>query len=327
MFIDQAKITVESGKGGNGCLSFRREKYVPKGGPDGGDGGKGGDVIFRVDTHLATLLDFRYKRKYKAGNGSHGQGAKKTGKNGADCIIRVPQGTIIKDADTGEILADLVDADQEVLVAKGGKGGRGNARYATPTNQAPRYFEYGGESQFFNLFLELKLIADVGLVGFPNAGKSTLLSKISAAHPKIADYPFTTLAPNLGIVKYKDDKTFVVADIPGIIEGAHVGKGLGIQFIKHIERTRVIVYLIEAISPDISGDLNTLKNELKSYNPRLLKKKFFVMITKIDLLPGSTEKDLKQLFKNKDEYCLISAMTGDGLETAKEMMWNFLNNE
>lgn len=326
MFIDQAKIVIESGKGGDGCLSFRREKYIPKGGPDGGDGGKGGDVIVRVDTHLATLLDFRYNRFYKAGNGGHGQGAKKTGKNGVDCIIRVPKGTIVKDSDSGEILADLVDDAQEVLIAKGGRGGRGNAKFATPTNQAPRHFEYGENGQTYNLFLELKLIADVGLVGFPNAGKSTLLSKISAAHPKIADYPFTTLAPNLGIVRYKEGESFVVADIPGLIEGAHRGKGLGIKFIKHIERTRLLAFLIDSQSQDILGDLDILRNELKSYDPAVLRKKYFVIITKLDLAPASFEQILGKLFKDKFEWCLISSITGVGLETAKDLMWKYLHD-
>jgi len=326
MFIDQAKIYVEAGKGGNGCLSFRREKFVPKGGPDGGDGGKGGNVVFRVENHLATLLDFRYRRKYKAPNGTHGQGAKKFGRNGKDIIIRVPRGTLIKNAETDEILADLIEDDQEVIVARGGKGGRGNARFATPTNQAPRHFEYGQEGESYYIALELKILADVGLVGFPNAGKSTLLSKISAARPKIADYPFTTLIPNLGIVRYKNHESFVVADIPGLIEGAHSGKGLGIKFIKHIERTQLLAFMIDAQSSDILEDLRILQHELNNFDPELLKKRFFVIITKIDLMPDSFNQDLSQLFENKFKWCAISSVTGDGVDDAKDMMWKFLNS-
>jgi len=325
MFIDQAKIWVKAGNGGNGCVSFRREKFVPKGGPDGGDGGDGGNVICIVDRHLTTLLDFKYRRQFKAGNGKHGQGAKKFGKRGSDLIIKIPPGTVIKHQDTNEILGDLVDADQQLIVAKGGKGGRGNAHFATPTNQAPRNFESGTEGDSAFLILELKLIADIGLVGLPNVGKSTLLSKISAAHPKIADYPFTTLQPNLGIANYRENKSFVVADIPGLIEGAHQGKGLGIQFLRHIERTRVLAFLIDVQSLDAKKVINLLQNELKEYNTLLLTKPSLIVITKSDLIAPQELEKFSELTKDGYQWCTISSVTGSGLENLKKMMWNFIN--
>jgi len=327
MFIDQVKISVKAGDGGSGCLSFRREKYVPKGGPDGGNGGDGGDVICQVDRQLRTLLDYQYHRFFKAKNGQHGQGANKYGKKGKDIIIKVPRGTIIKNADTDDIMGDLIGDKQQLVLAKGGKGGRGNAHFVTSTNQAPRFFEPGTDGQAVNLILELKLLADIGFVGLPNVGKSTLLSRISAARPKIADYPFTTLSPNLGLVKYKEDLTFIVADIPGLIQGAHQGKGLGIKFLKHIERTKIIVYLIDSQSSDFLNDFNILKNELFQHNPELLNKYSFIVITKIDLLSKEMSFALAKLTSAGLDWCAISAVTGKGIEDVKAKMWSYLNKK
>lgn len=325
MFIDHAKISVTAGNGGHGIVSFRREKYVPKGGPNGGDGGKGGDVIIIADCNLQTLLDFRYKRKFKAKSGKHGQGADKTGRSGQNLIIRVPRGTLIKNDETGDVLADLVADHQQAVVAKGGKGGRGNAHFATATNQTPRYAEPGEEGESKQIVLELKLIADVGLVGLPNVGKSTLLSRLSAARPKIADYPFTTLTPNLGIVTYKEHLSFVMADIPGLIEGAHEGKGLGLEFLRHIERTKVIAFLIESISEDIFQVYQVLKNELRLYNPELLSRPAMIVLTKSDLIP-SEESKRPELKKHLDIPCLkISALTGQGLEELKATIWHLID--
>ena len=324
MFIDQAKVNIKAGDGGNGVISFRREKFVPKGGPDGGDGGNGGNVICIVDGNLQTLLDFRYRQHFKGKNGVHGQGANKFGKRGEDIVIRVPKGTILKNFDTGEILGDLVDENQQLIVAKGGRGGQGNTRFKSSTNQAPRKFTYGAEGEELVLQLELKLIADVGLVGLPNAGKSTLLSRISAAHPKIADYPFTTLKPNLGIVNFKNQYSFVVADIPGLIEGAHSGKGLGIQFLRHIERTKIHVFLIDSQSEDVLAEINLLKKEMEQFNSALVKKPSFILITKIDLL-SSFEKDEFSFWDDEGgKWCPISSITGEGLEDIKQMIWDFL---
>ena len=330
MLIDYAKITIQSGNGGNGCVSFRREKFVPKGGPNGGDGGDGGNVIFKADNSLATLIDFRYKKIYKAKNGRHGMGGDKTGKNGQDIIIKVPCGSLIRDAETEEVLADLVNEGQSYLAAKGGKGGKGNARFATPTNQTPRIAEPGGKGEEKEVIIELKLIADVGLVGLPNAGKSTLISKISAAKPKIADYPFTTLQPNLGIVRYKDYNSFVMADIPGLIEGAHLGKGLGIRFLKHIERTKVLVFLIDSTlveeKENTTEDYDTLINELKGYDESLLKKPRIICFTKIDALTEAQKKTLDKIkFKKTGLPVLrISALSGENLDMLKDLIWEKL---
>jgi len=325
MFIDQATIIVKAGKGGNGCVSFRREKYIPKGGPDGGNGGDGGSVIIRADRQLTTLMDFRYKRHYKAENGEHGKGANKTGKNGKDIILKVPTGTIIKDAETDEVLADLVEHNDEIVVAGRGKGGRGNAEFATSTNQAPRHAEQGKPGEERTIQLELKLLADVGLVGFPNAGKSTLISRISAAKPKIADYPFTTLVPNLGIVRYGEYKSFVVADMPGLIEGAHLGKGLGIQFLRHIERTRVIVFLIECTVEDPKAHYKTLMNELESFNKEMLNKPQIVAITKMDLADDALRKKIKKItFRKGIGVVPISAVSGEGLKELLDVVWKKL---
>jgi GTP-binding protein len=326
VFIDRAKIEVLAGNGGNGIVSFRREKYVPKGGPNGGDGGKGGDVIFQTDGNLITLLDFRYRRIFKAEAGKHGQGANKTGRSGSDLIIRVPNGTIIKVEETGEILADLVADNQQVVVAKGGRGGKGNARFATSTNQAPRNSEPGEEGESLKIVLELKLIADVGLVGLPNAGKSTLLSRLTAARPKIADYPFTTLAPNLGIVRFKEHLSFVLADIPGLIEGAHEGKGLGLDFLRHIDRTKALAFLIESTSEDVVQAFEILKNELKSYNPELLTRPSLIVLTKLDLLTDDDFVKIEQLNQVEIPVVQISALTGEGLDELKNRLWELIEH-
>ncbi|HWP83264.1 MAG TPA: GTPase ObgE [Bacteroidota bacterium] len=324
-FIDEATIYVQAGSGGNGCISFRREKFVPKGGPDGGNGGNGGSVIVKADKQLNTLLDFKYKKIYKAERGEHGRGKKQDGKWGRDIILKVPCGTIVRDAVTNEILADLTEQGTEVIVARGGKGGRGNAEFATSTNQAPRIAEPGTPGEERELILELKLLADVGLVGFPNVGKSTLISVISAAKPKIADYPFTTLTPNLGIVRIAPGKSFTVADIPGIIEGAHAGKGLGLQFLKHIERTRVLAFLVESTSEHPKEDFNILTNELKSYNPSLWKKPSMVVLTKTDLLDEADRKRLRKVsFGKTIPVFSISAATRQGIEELVQEMWKML---
>ena len=311
MFIDQVHVQVLAGKGGDGCVSFRREKFIPKGGPDGGNGGNGGNIILRVDSNLRTLLDFRYKRIFKAPNGKHGQGSNRTGGKGDDLIIKVPPGTIVYDEKQNEIVADLVENGQEFVVAYGGRGGRGNATFASSTNQTPRQFTPGKPGEDFFLRLELKLIADVGLVGFPNAGKSTLLARVSKAKPKIADYPFTTLEPNLGIVQVRELHSFVMADIPGLLEGAHSGKGLGLQFLRHIERTRILLFLIECTSETIEDDFDILRNELQSYNEELLNKPILIALTKKDLLDPTKKNDFKI-----DQYPVFSfsAVTGEGID-------------
>lgn len=286
MFVDRAKILIKSGKGGNGAVSFRREPFVPEGGPDGGDGGKGGDVVFKADKNMRTLMDFRYKRKYEAQNGQDGMKKKRYGKNGEDLIIKVPVGTMIIDEATGHVMGDLTEPDQSFIAAKGGKGGKGNVKYATSTRQAPNFAEAGGAAKEREVVLEMKLIADVGLVGFPNVGKSTLLSVSTSARPKIANYHFTTIEPNLGVVKIYDT-SFVMADIAGIIEGAHQGAGLGHKFLKHIERTKVLIHVV-----DVSGsegrnpieDFDKINNELEQYSPRLLRKPQIVVANKIDLI-------------------------------------------
>lgn len=331
MLIDNVKIVIRSGDGGRGCVSFRREKYVPKGGPNGGDGGKGGNVIFKADNALATLIDFKYKRIYKAQNGMHGQGGDKTGRSGNDLYIHVPLGSIIKNNLTGDVLADLTENGQEYLAAKGGRGGRGNARFTTSTNQAPRTADPGEEGIEMEIGIELKLIADVGLVGLPNAGKSTLISKISAAKPKIADYPFTTLQPNLGIVRYKDYQSFVVADIPGLIEGAHLGKGLGIRFLRHIERTKVLVFLLDATmipyKENKKEDYETLVHELNGYDKALLEKPKIICFSKVDTLTDEQKKELKKIkftkrgSKEKITILEISAVSGENIPKLLDEIW------
>lgn len=325
IFIDEAVILVEGGKGGDGCVSFRREKFVPFGGPNGGDGGKGGDVVLEADPHLSTLIDYRYKRVYRAENGEHGQGKDKHGKNGEDLVLRVPVGTLVYDVDTGELLGDLATPHQRIIVARGGKGGRGNARFATPTNQAPRIAEKGEEGEKKRIRLELHLLADVGIIGLPNVGKSTLLAKVSSARPKIADYPFTTLHPVLGTVYVGESQSFVMADIPGLIEGSHKGAGLGITFLRHIERCRLFVHLLDGTRDDLLRDYDTVLKELSAYNEELLKRSQIVAINKVDLLtPQETKEKTKVLKKRDIEPLLISALKGKGIRELIYRVWEEL---
>jgi GTP-binding protein len=326
MFIDSAKIHVKSGKGGNGIIHWRREKFIPKGGPDGGNGGVGGDVIFRADKQINTLLDFRYHKKFIAKNGNPGEGSNKEGRSAEPIYIKIPVGTLIRNAETGELVADITEDGEELVIAKGGRGGKGNWLFRSPTNQAPRVCTPGDPGEEFHLELEMKLLADIGLVGFPNAGKSTLISTISAARPKIADYPFTTLIPNLGMVYFQEGKSFVVADIPGLIEGAHEGKGLGIQFLKHIERTKALLYLIDCTSEDIKHDYKVLANELKAFNKDLPKKKSIIAITKLDIADEDRRKKVKKLkFPRGVVVQYISAATSEGILDLVEAMWKLVS--
>lgn len=327
MFIDYAKIFIQSGPGGNGCVSFRREKFVPRGGPNGGDGGHGGNVVFEASANISTLLDYRYNKFFRAKRGQHGQGGDKTGKNGADMIVKVPMGTVVRDAETGDIITELLEDGEKKIVLEGGRGGKGNVHFKTSTNQAPRIAQPGEKGQEREVILELKLIADVGLVGFPNAGKSTLISKISAAKPKIADYPFTTLTPNLGIVKYGEYDTFVVADIPGIIEGASEGKGLGIQFLRHIERTKILLFMLDAtkledeyIDSDPLRDYDMLLKELRNYSPEMMDKPRVIAFTKIDSVFDETKERIKNI-KLDEKIIMISSLTGEHLDELKDLLW------
>ena len=324
-FVDLVQIQVRAGDGGSGIISFRREKFIPKGGPDGGSGGRGGSVILRANRHMTTLLDFQYRHKYTAAEGAHGEGAQRTGRSGEDIYIEVPEGTLARDTATQEIVADLLKHGDEFVVARGGRGGRGNCEFATSVDQAPRRYEQGEPGEERELELELKLLADVGLVGLPNAGKSTLISVISAARPKIADYPFTTLVPNLGIVRVDEGKSFVVADIPGLIAGAHQGKGLGLQFLRHIERTRVLVYLLDATRASLKEDLEILTNELGKYDATLLKRKSVVVITKIDAMDDETLGLLKKEAFGRKKVTAISAVAGTGVRGLVEALWHALH--
>ena len=316
-FIDEAIITVESGDGGRGCVSFRREKHVPRGGPDGGDGGKGGDVTLKSTSRRRTLFPFQLKRRFKAKNGAHGQGKQKTGRNGKDLIIEIPPGTLVKDADTNEVIKDFTEVGESFIVVPGGRGGQGNARFKTSTNRAPRYAQPGEEGQSRRLKLELKLLADVGIIGLPNAGKSTLISKISSATPKIGNYPFTTLTPTLGVVETGWSDPFVVADIPGLIEGAHAGAGLGTQFLRHIERTRILIHLIDAGTIDREHPLDhfkTVNRELKSFNPQLIQKPQITVLNKMDLPGAQDAADAFEAALDAEPIILISAIKKKGLK-------------
>jgi GTP-binding protein len=318
-FVDYARIYIKAGDGGRGCVSFRREKFVPKGGPNGGDGGRGGHIIFRATRELNTLLDQRYHKEYKADRGEHGKGSNKHGKDGEDLIILVPIGTLLKDAESGEVIADLDTADEEVMAAKAGRGGQGNSHFATATRQAPKFAQPGEEGEEKWLILELKLLADVGLIGLPNAGKSTLISVISSAKPKIADYPFTTLVPNLGVVKYQEHTSFVVADIPGLIEGAHAGAGLGSQFLRHVERTSILLHLVD-ISDTTPGDpvedFEKINKELVLYSPELLNKPMAVVGTKLDLAYDKIRLEQFECHCRDKGYDFfkISAVAGKGID-------------
>lgn len=332
LFIDQAEICVRSGRGGDGAVSFRREKYIPKGGPNGGDGGDGGSVYLEVDPQLSTLIDFTGHHHWTADNGRPGGGNDCTGKGGRDQIVRVPAGTLVYDRDTDVLLKDLVDSGQRVCIVVGGKGGRGNARFATPTHQTPREFEPGGPSEERWLRLELKLIADVGVVGLPNAGKSTLLSRVSAARPKIADYPFTTLVPNLGIVALSGYRRFVMADVPGLIEGAHEGVGLGDTFLRHIERTRVILHLVDLFpmegQPSPAEAYRIIRHELTEYSPILATKPELVVANKLDLTDEAEPAELAALSEAIGrEVMPASAVSGRGLDAVNDRLWQALESE
>src|SRR5215208_158268 len=322
MFIDRVVVKVEAGTGGSGASSFRREKFVPMGGPDGGDGGRGGDVIVRADTNMTTLLDYTYRDRWAAERGEHGQGSNRTGRSGDSVALPVPPGTVVRDLGTRELLGEVVEPGDEIVVARGGRGGKGNAFFATSTHQAPREWQPGEEGEQRTLEFELKLIADVGLVGQPNAGKSTLLSVISAACPKIADYPFTTLSPNLGVAQLSDHRTFVVADLPGIIEGAHEGKGLGLQFLRHIERTRLLAFLIPIDSMDWQAEYDQLRREISYHSAELGAKPHCVVFTKMDLL-GDDEPPPIETSDAFGVYA-ISAAARTGLDALKQAWWSRL---
>ncbi|EID74611.1 GTPase ObgE [Imtechella halotolerans] len=327
-FTDYVKVLVASGNGGKGSSHLHREKFVEKGGPDGGDGGRGGHIILRGNENLWTLIHFKYQRHFKAGHGEHGGSSRSTGADGADVFLEVPLGTVVKDFETDQVLFEITTHGEERIVAQGGKGGLGNWHFRTATNQTPRYAQPGIQGEERELLLELKLLADVGLVGFPNAGKSTLLSVITSAKPKIADYPFTTLKPNLGIVQYRDFKSFVIADIPGIIEGAAEGKGLGHYFLRHIERNSTLLFLIPADSKDISEEYEILLNELQKYNPELLDKERLVAISKSDMLDGELKELMKReldMYFGKTPYLFISSVAQQGIQELKDRLWLMLN--
>lgn len=323
-FIDYVKIYCASGHGGAGSMHLHRAKYIPKGGPDGGDGGRGGHIILRADKQFWTLIHLKYRKNVKAEDGEKGGAALCKGKNGTDVYLDVPVGTVAKDAETGEVLFEMMEDGEERILCRGGKGGWGNDHFKTATNQTPRYAQPGEEGEEGVFILELKLLADVGLVGFPNAGKSTLLSVVTAAKPKIADYAFTTLEPNLGIVRYYDDRSFVMADIPGIIEGAHEGKGIGIRFLRHIERNSVLLFMISCEEEDIAAGYKTLLNELKVYNPELLTKQRVLAVTKCDQLDEELEKEIEPTLPKRVPHVFISSLTGEGIDKLKDILWKAL---
>ncbi len=326
MFIDYVEVTVVGGSGGAGAEAFRREKGVARGGPSGGDGGDGGDVVLEADDQLSTLLDFQYRDQYRAERGMHGEGSNRTGRAGGDLVLRVPPGTVVRDADTGEQLGELLSAGDQLLVARGGRGGRGNARFATATNRAPRRWESGEEGEERRISLELKLIADVGLVGLPNAGKSTLLATLSAAQPKIADYPFTTLEPGLGVVQLSSHRSFVMADIPGIIEGAHEGKGLGLRFLRHIERTRTLAFVIPLDAEDGQAEYQLLREELRAYSPELGSKPHCIILSKADLL-GPDDEEPRLNAPDAWKQFTVSAVSGRGREELVEGLWRRVRDQ
>jgi len=324
-FVDYVKIYCRAGNGGPGSAHLRREKFIPKGGPDGGDGGRGGHIILKGNNQMWTLLHLRYRRHIFAGNGEPGGAQQSSGAEGKNVIIEVPLGTIVKKEDSDNILFEITNHDDEKILAKGGRGGLGNTHFKSATNQTPRYAQPGETGVEGKFILELKMLADVGLVGFPNAGKSTLLSVVSAAKPKIADYPFTTLVPSLGIVPYRDDKSFVMADIPGIIEGAHEGKGLGIRFLRHIERNSMLLFIIPADSKNIREEYEILVNELKMYNPELLDKKRMLAISKSDLIDDELKQEIRLDLPDISRV-FISSVTGEGINKLKDIIWKILNN-
>ena len=326
-FVDYVKIHTTSGNGGGGSAHFRREKYIPKGGPDGGDGGRGGHVILRGNSQMWTLLHLKYKKHIKAGHGEHGSGALKTGAQGQDVFIDVPLGTVARDGETGQFLFEITEDGEERIVQRGGRGGLGNDNFKSATNQTPRYAQPGEKGTEGWKILELKLLADVGLVGFPNAGKSTLLSVVSAARPEIADYPFTTLRPNLGIVKYRDHRSFVMADIPGIIEDAHKGKGLGLRFLRHIERNSMLLFMIPADSDDIAKEYEVLYNELKQYNPELIHKDIVLAISKCDMLDEELKAEIKETLPKQVPSIFISSVANIGIDQLKDLIWKTLNDD
>lgn len=325
-FIDYVKIFCRSGKGGNGAMHLRREKYIPRGGPDGGDGGRGGHIILHGDAQEWTLINLRYRKHIVAPDGEKGGSALRHGANGADIIVNVPLGTVARDAETGEKVCEVLKDGEEEILCRGGRGGLGNDNFKSATLQTPRFAQTGELGQEGWFVLELKLLADVGLVGFPNAGKSTFLSVVSAAKPKIADYPFTTLEPNLGIVRYKDNKSFVVADIPGIIEGAHEGKGLGLRFLRHIERNSMLLFMIPADADDIVKEYNILVGELREYNPELLDKKRVLAVTKADLLDGELTKAIMEHLPGAVTTVLISSVSGYGVQELLDILWKELHS-
>ncbi len=325
-FVDYIKIHIKSGNGGKGSAHLHREKYVPKGGPDGGDGGRGGHIIIRGDKNYWTLFHLKFKRHFRAEKGGDGSRNRSTGKDGQDVYIDVPLGTVIKNTETEEQVAEITQQDQEFIIAPGGMGGRGNWHFKSPTNQTPRYSQPGIPGIEIDVTLELKLLADVGLVGFPNAGKSTLLAKMTAAKPKIADYPFTTLKPNLGIVSYRDGRSFVMADIPGIIEGASEGKGIGHRFLRHIERNSNLLFLVPADADDIQKEYDILLNELKKYNPELLDKSRVLAISKSDLLDDELEEEIEKLLPTDLPHIFISSYTGKNIDQLKDLLWKELNS-
>ena len=326
-FVDYVKMFLASGNGGNGSMHLHREKYVPKGGPDGGDGGRGGHIILRGNPQFWTLIHLKYKKHIRAEEGEAGSGALRHGRNGKDIYLDVPLGTVAKDAETGEVLFEITEPGEEKIIVKGGRGGLGNANFKTSTNQTPRYAqpgELGVEGWFI---LELKILADVGLVGFPNAGKSTLLSTVSAARPKVADYAFTTLEPSIGIVNYYDDKSFVMADIPGIIEGASEGRGLGHRFLRHIERNSVLLFMVPADSKDILAEYKILLKELKKFNPQLLDKQRILAVTKSDMLDDELKREIKPHLPRKIPTIFISSVANEGIKELKDLIWKTLNSD